>query len=106
MPPTPEEVLSTTAALAVGGTMIGYIVGVITGRCSPESPCPKCAFHVNEGRMRRYEADRARADEITRQQELRHDAAHKGFGWATGGPDKYNCADESCARNVKGRGMQ
>lgn len=95
--------------LIVGAGVValaGYVYGYMTGRCSPESPCPKCAFHVNEGRMARYEADRKRSDEAARQLGLRHDAEHKGFGWATNEPDKYNCHDETCARNVKGRGTQ
>lgn len=84
--------------------LIGYVVGVYTGRCTPDNPCPKCSFHVNEGRMRKYEADQKRIEEVTRQKELRHDAAHKGWGWATGAPDILNCEDETCPRNVKGRG--
>lgn len=80
---------------------ISYAFGVYTARCSASSPCPKCAFHVNERRMRGLEADRKRVEEAERQQALRHDVAHKGWGWATGDPDVSNCDDETCPRNKK-----
>lgn len=91
-------------AIAAAAALLGYVAGIHTARCTPENPCPKCAFHVNEGRMKSYEADRKRQEEVAAHNERRHNAEHKGFGWAAGAPDAYNCHDESCPRNVKGRG--
>jgi hypothetical protein len=98
-----EGALELLAIVGVVGSLAGYAYGYVTGRCSKDNPCPKCAFHVNEQRMAKLEAEHQRVEEAKRQMELRHDAAHKGFGWALGEPDKYNCGDEACARNVKGR---
>lgn len=83
--------------------MCGYVFGYFTGRCSKDNPCPKCSFHVNEQRVERLEAERKRVEEIEEQARRRHDVAHKGWGWATGAVDQYNCHDEKCTRNVPGR---
>lgn len=50
--------------------------------------CEKCSFHVNEYRMAHV-----------RQQELNHDAEHKGWGFKTGDPDVKDCHMERCPRN-------
>lgn len=98
-----EDAVTIMAVAGVVGSLAGYAYGYVTGRCSKDNPCGKCAFHVNEQRMARLEEEHRRVEEAKRQAEIRHDVAHKGFGWATGAKDQYNCADESCARNVKGR---
>lgn len=90
--------------LAAAAALVGYVTGIKTARCTASNPCPKCAFHVNEGRMAQYEADHKRIAEVEKQKELRHNAAHKGWGWAEDKQDEYNCHDEGCARNRPGRG--
>jgi len=97
----PVDALVLGAAIV---SVLSYAFGVYTARCSADSPCPKCSYHVNEKRVRGLEAERLRVEAAERQQVLRHDAEHKGWGWATGAPDQYNCPDKACPRNVKGRG--
>lgn len=94
---SPEAIAIIAAAAAIGG----YLWGLFT---AAPCDCPKCAFHVNERRMKGYEADRKRQESAELQTRLRHDAAHKGWGWAPGDPDKFNCEAEDCARNKPGRG--
>jgi len=91
--------------LVAGAAFAGFVYGYLTGRCTKDNPCPKCAFHVNEQRVERLTAERERVEEQERQITLRHDAAHKGWGWAEDKPDRYNCTDEKCSRNVEGRGL-
>lgn len=79
------ELIYAFVAVAV---VVAYAVGVYTAKCSPANPCPKCAYHANEGRMARL-----------RQADLNHDTEHKGFGWKTGAPDIRDCHDEACSRN-------
>lgn len=66
-------------------------------RCS----CEKCAFHRNEDRMERLRAaetaEKYKADQAT----LRHDYEHKGGGFRDGDPDRFNCPDDTCARNPR-----
>lgn len=91
------------AAIAIAGvaTLVGYLVGYATGRCSKDNPCAKCSYHVNEQRVARMEAERLRVEEQERQIVLRHDMEHKGAGALPRDPDKFSCSDETCARNPK-----
>ena len=50
--------------------------------------CPDCVKHTRE-----------RADRERRQAELRHNAAHKGYGWRDSDPDRFRCPDDGCPRN-------
>lgn len=81
--------------------LAGYLMGYRTGRCSKDNPCAQCSFHVNEQRMARATAEQERVDEAKANLELRHDAAHKGWGWATGEPDIQDCPDATCSRNKR-----
>lgn len=75
------DVLSLALAIAMLGALLLYLM---PGPCR----CEKCGFHVNERRMA-----------AERQRELKHDVAHKGFGYRDGDPDMYACGDEQCPRN-------
>lgn len=96
----PRVALELLSYATLMGMCVSYLLWLLPGRCR----CEKCSFHVNERRVARLEADRVRVEERERQIVLRHDAEHKGWGWATGAEDRFNCADEKCNRNVAGRG--
>lgn len=80
---TQIEALSYALALAL--LSLAYF-----GWWGKECRCDKCAYHVNERRMA-----------ALRQAELRHDLAHKGFGWKEGDPDLFPCNQAGCDRNPK-----
>lgn len=66
-----------------------------------ECDCGKCAFHANEKRMKRLKAQEESERYSKDQANLRHDYEHKGGGWRTGDPDRFNCADDTCPRNPR-----
>ena len=81
----PDALTLTHLALIVAGAVIGYLWW-----WARECRCEKCAFHVNEARVARL-----------RHAELKHDTAHKGFGFKDGAKDYLPCDDDTCPRNPK-----
>jgi hypothetical protein len=85
---TPVEALTYAVVMAAAAS---YLLWLLPGPCR----CDQCSFHVNERRMAKARA----AEEYMGQEELRHEAAHKGFGFKDSDPDKYMCFTADCPRN-------
>lgn len=82
---TPEQVQTITCAL---GVLMGaaYLIWKLPGTCR----CADCPTHV-----------RAREEEKKRQAEVQHDSEHKGFGFKSTWPDRFDCREKACRRNGK-----